>query len=388
MKLRHSGLFVIILSALIFSGPAVPAFYQAGRIGTKSFAWTDRNRIDSFYGEKEYREVNVRIWYPADPRTSGEAASQIAPLIPNLEKASPLLLDVSRETVARLLAIETVSRWNPEIAGRKGPYPVLIFSPSLGGLTAFYSSYAERLAEAGYVVVGVDHKFESWFILNQQGRVIPQDHRFHDELKELRIPEDISADEYRERRGVRLKVLGEDLIFVLNELSKINRTEFGGILDLESVGVFGHSVGGAAAMEAAKLDPRITAVVNFDGTPSGRVLREGMRQPFMMIEDRKDLSQRGNKIQFDRRKALCEKVRSDCYRVLIPGADHNSFSEYGWRMTDDPKEKRRRYVILDATFTYLRLFFNRHLLNEEDDWSIAAKGVQLDVELIRKPGSR
>ncbi|QQS41669.1 MAG: hypothetical protein IPM63_01615 [Acidobacteriota bacterium] len=368
----------------MFAGFVIESYSQWK--GVKSFAWTDRSRTDTFYGKDEYREVSVTVWYPAEPCEGKQC--EYAPLISDLDKALPKLNGVSDETIEKLRTLRSKSRSGLKISKQRDKYPVLLFSPSLGGHTAFHTGLAEALADLGYVVVGVNHKFESWYIINEEGRVIPENHRFHDELKELRIPEDITADGYREKRGERLRILGEDLIFVLNKLGELNESVFGGRLELSSVGAFGHSVGGAAAMEAANLDRRIAAVINFDGTPSGQVLKEGIKQPFMMIEDKKDLTQPGNKIQFDRRQDLCEKVGGDCYRVLIPGASHNSFSEFGVLMETDFSKRKPGIDILDTTLRFVESFFDSYLLGEDADLLPSSKGIGPEVEVIVKRATR
>lgn len=378
MKYTRTSKCLLVLMFLVLSGFVIES--NAQWQGVRYFSWTDKSRIDTYYGDNEYREVNATVWYPAEP-CSGKQCEYVS-LISDLDKALPKLNGVPEETIGKLRTLRSKSRSGLKISKQRDKYPVLLFSPSLGGHTALYTGLAEALVERGYVVVGVNHKFESWYIINEEGRVIPENHRFHDELKELRIPEDITADEYREKRGERLRILGEDLIFVLKKLGELNQPELDGRLELSSVGAFGHSVGGAAAMEAANLDKRIAAVINFDGTPSGQVLREGIKQPFMMIEDKKDLTQPGNQIQFDRRRDLCEKVAGDCYRVLIPGADHNSFSEFRVLMEVDDRKREPMVEILETTRLFVGTFFDKYLKGREDVSLKSAEGVGADVQVI------
>ncbi|MCO6510307.1 MAG: dienelactone hydrolase family protein [Aridibacter famidurans] len=378
MNYTRTSKCAFVLLLLLLSGVVIPSYAQGN--GVRSFAWTDKSRTDTFYGKDEYREVSVTVWYPAEACEGKQC--EYAPLISDLDKALPKLNGVPEETIEKLRTLRSKSRAGLKVSKKRDKYPVLLFSPSLGGHTAFHTGLAEALADLGYVVVGVNHKFESWYIINEEGRVVPENHRFHDELKELRIPEDITDDEYREKRGERLRILGEDLIFVLNKLGELNQPEFDGRLELSSVGAFGHSVGGAAAMEAANLDKRITAVINFDGTPSGQVLREGIKQPFMMIEDKKDLTQPGNQIQFDRRRDLCEKVAGDCYRVLIPGADHNSFSEFRVLMDVDDRKREPMVAILETTRLFVGTFFDKYLKGREDVSLKSAEGIGTDVQVI------
>ena len=54
-------------------------------------------------------------------------------------------------------------------------------------------------------------------------------------------------------------------------------------MNLQSVGVFGHSFGGAAAAEICHLDDRFKAGIDLDGDPYGDVIKTGLNQPFMFI---------------------------------------------------------------------------------------------------------
>jgi hypothetical protein len=47
--------------------------------------------------------------------------------------------------------------------------------------------------------------------------------------------------------------------------------------------MYGHSVGGAAAAEAMRLDCRVVAGANLDGSMFGPVVQQGVRGPFLLI---------------------------------------------------------------------------------------------------------
>ena len=52
---------------------------------------------------------------------------------------------------------------------------------------------------------------------------------------------------------------------------------------MQRVGVFGHSLGGAAALQFCHDDSRCKAGIDVDGAPLGNVISEGVTQPFMFI---------------------------------------------------------------------------------------------------------
>ncbi|MGD9590639.1 MAG: alpha/beta hydrolase family protein [Pyrinomonadaceae bacterium] len=328
-------------------------------VGVRYYSWADQSRLDKHYGSRSLREVNVQIWYPI--KKSRSINREPASYIPNSEKVLGQINSLSEDNARILANIPTASYLNAVPLFKGSSLPVVVFSPALGGHTSFYTYLAARLASAGYVVVGVDHKYDSLFIVDEKGRVVPRDTSFHDRLKLLKIPEEITADEYRERRGERIRVLGEDLIFVLDRLKGVNASIFKNRLDLGRVGLWGHSTGGAAAIDAAKLDARFAAVVNLDGTPSGWAIREGLRRPFMQVEDLRDLSRPGNQVQFDMRQEFCAKTTADCYRILLANANHNSYLDTNIHQATNDDQRRSLKRIIDLTSFFMVDFFDRYI---------------------------
>ena len=111
-------------------------------------------------------------------------------------------------------------------------------------------------------------------------------------MKTLDIPSQISAEEYRSAKGIRQKVLGEDLIFSMEKI--LASPFFKDHIDKNQVGLFGHSMGGAAAIYAALLDKRIKAVVTMDGTPPSIALSNGLSVPFLFITNARLMSNAGS----------------------------------------------------------------------------------------------
>ncbi|MGW8824710.1 alpha/beta hydrolase [Paenibacillus lautus] len=80
----------------------------------------------------------------------------------------------------------------------------------------------------------------------------------------------------------------EDIAFVTDQLERLQSgavaSKFKGALDLDNIGMMGHSFGGAAAFEAVYSNPRIKAGVNMDGTLFITTDRDDMEKPFMFME--------------------------------------------------------------------------------------------------------
>jgi pimeloyl-ACP methyl ester carboxylesterase len=75
--------------------------------------------------------------------------------------------------------------------------------------------------------------------------------------------------------------------FALDQLEKLNASDptgrFTARLDLNELGVFGHSLGGATALQFCHDDPRCKAGVDIDGAPLGSALTDGVKQQFLFL---------------------------------------------------------------------------------------------------------
>ena len=75
--------------------------------------------------------------------------------------------------------------------------------------------------------------------------------------------------------------------FAVDRLQELNANDptgrFNGRLDLTKVGAFGHSLGGASALQFCHDDPRCKAGVDVDGAPLGSAVTDGVKQPFLFL---------------------------------------------------------------------------------------------------------
>ncbi|NNF33804.1 MAG: hypothetical protein HKN68_06830 [Saprospiraceae bacterium] len=330
-------------------------------IGVKQFIWTDESRTDDYNGGN--RIINAKVWYPSE-----EDASLAEPALYyfKIEEAYQSLSNWSEEDLKSVNEIKTNSSLNAPIKASSDKYPLIIFSPGLGGNLSLYSFYAESLAERGYIVMGINHLYESEYVIDQVGNTHPVNITFHDSLKTLDIPGQITADQYREVKGERQKVLGEDIVFGLNQI--LNDAFFREHLDKDRIGVFGHSIGGAGAIYANILDDRIKAVIDLDGTPPSLALANGISAPFLFVEDLTDYeNHQGYAKQHARRNDFCVKNKSESWRILMGGSSHSSFTDMGYIFGDDEQEKRQALKFLKLTSGYMHSFFSHHLKAEDMD---------------------
>ncbi|KAE8448721.1 hypothetical protein EG329_008936 [Mollisiaceae sp. DMI_Dod_QoI] len=154
--------------------------------------------------------------------------------------------------------------------------PVILFSPAAGTTRLFYSAMAQQIASTGYVVVTIDHPYDADIVVFPDNTTV-----FGLDFTDEQIP--LAVD-----------TRAKDITFVLNQFAFPTTFRNSNIkckLDVSNVGVFGHSLGGAASAEAMLFDSRLVGGVNLDGTFFGDVVEKGLDRPFLLFaHDGKNLT--------------------------------------------------------------------------------------------------
>jgi len=153
------------------------------------------------------------------------------------------------------VSLPAMSKATPAAPPVRGRHPVLLLSHGLGGTTAFHTAQATDLASHGYVVVGIDLPGDATFVDVGGGRVVPQNPNGEDYIRELAVDARIA-----EMRSV---------------VDQIQRLRGTGLIDVNRVGVFGHSLGASATAGALQADRRLRAGVMLDGLALPPVAERG-----------------------------------------------------------------------------------------------------------------
>jgi Platelet-activating factor acetylhydrolase, isoform II len=307
------SILILLVTLSIYLQLTIPASSGAYAVGQTVYKWVDTSRPEELNANPDdFREIIALIWYPAERGTGTKSAYFLG-----LSAVSKALVDsgeVASWEVFGLRFMRSQNRANATLAKSDHPYPILIFSPGNGTNMEFYNSLASEIASHGYIVIGVNHPYDV-------AAVELSDHtiaQFYEEQESL----DRSANQVF--IAERIKVMVLDVIFALNQLNDLNaNSPFTGILDLKSVAVAGHSLGGITASEACKADSRFRACLNFDGLQKGGAFSTEETaippdRPFMFITKEAQLHPK-----------LIEKFKSmkESYWVVIHGASHDRFTD-------------------------------------------------------------
>ena len=286
--------------------------------------WTDDHRADPLVEAPGRRtELVVWIWYPST-RSPNQKPAEYLPADWRRELARRQGVLLSTFLTRDLSLVYPHSVIDGTLSPEQSHYPVVILRAGLGALTTQYTTLAEDIASHGYVVVGFDAPYRTVIVVFPDGRVVTRPSNLN--------PENLKGDA-QERLITRLLAAWVgDIGFVVDRLEQLNASassRFGGRLDLQKVGVVGHSLGGASAAQFCHRDSRCGAGIDIDGALHGSVVRDGLQRPFMFL-----LSDHGDKLDPAERQIVAN-IRAVYDRLplrsrmglLIRGANHFSSSD-------------------------------------------------------------
>ena len=306
---------LVLLSLSTAFQLSIPAPTGAYAVGQTTLNWIDSSRPENITkNPDDVREVVALVWYPAEKRSGTES-----PYFPNLATVSSSLIESGEVEPWEAYGLPLIRSHNLLDAkpgkGRK-PYPVIIFSPGNGTNVEFYTILASELASHGYIVVGLNHPYDV-------AAVELSDHKIATFYKE-QISLEMNA--HGEFIAERIQVRTQDVLFALNQLEFLNsdaNSPFAGVLDVASVAVAGHSLGGITASEACKADERFRACLNLDGLQRGDPFSTEEtaippEQPFMFLTKESQLPPKWTE-NFE--------STTESYWAVIHEATHQSFTD-------------------------------------------------------------
>ena len=174
-----------------------------------------------------------------------------------------------------------------------------------------------------------------------------------------------------------VRVWAEDLAFILDYLEISNRGgetgPLAGLLDLDRVGVIGHSTGGGAAVEWCVQDSRCQAGFTMDAwlePVSPEAIDAGLEQPFLYFRseawEQPDRNPRNDQLL----EALLALSVGPRYRLAVEGTAHYDFSSLPLFSPLAPALGLKGSIpgprINEIINVYTRAFFRQHLLGIEE----------------------
>jgi len=363
-----------VLLALLWrehkTGITLPAPTGHFAVGRTTYAWVNNAETDELAPSPgATREVLVWIWYPSVAATSA-APAEYLPAAWRLALAQHSGALMSQFLTRDLSLVQAHSTSDPDISTEQRSYPVVIMRAGGGALTTDFTTLAEDLASHGYIVVGFDAPYRTFVVVLPGGRVVIR--------PPTNDPEDMETGQANRLINRLLLMWTSDTKFVVSQLERLNSADpsgkFTGRLDMQRLGMFGHSFGGAQALQFCHDDSRCKAGIDIDGAPYGSVAQEGLKQPFMFIfsDHSREVSDPANRQIGADIQSIYGRLPNGRLMITIRGANHFSFS--------DEMLLKSHYVItllrivglvglgerrgLTITSEYLHTFFDIYLKGE------------------------
>jgi predicted dienelactone hydrolase len=100
-------------------------------------------------------------------------------------------------------------------------------------------------------------------------------------------------------------------------------------MDFGRLGMFGHSFGGATALEFCHRDSRCKAALDMDGIPFGRVVPEGLGKPgmFLLSDHSGEMADPASSAVLAEIQSIYDRLPEGRLYVVIRRANHFSFSD-------------------------------------------------------------
>ncbi len=383
--MKFLNFFSLLIITLLSTGCVTIPFNEVPKptgdknIGTESIELIDIDRLEWFTEDpQDLRKIMIQIWYPTDD-LDGEKELYIDYGELRIE-ALASQFDYSPFLFKKLIDVETNSIKKAE-PSTQSSFPLIIFSHGLGGNRTQNTVIIEELTSHGYVVIAIEHAYDANISIFDNGDVA--DYRSGINY-ERRNTQKITPEEFWAIRLPQLETRAEDVSYIIDQLELGNLPEnIVNIIDLENIGVFGHSFGGATSIYSSYNDHRIDACINLDGwmvVVPDEIVDNGINKNFMYLGQ----EQWDEKLNYQKLDKFI-KSNTKSSKILIPNTTHYDFSDAP-HMTKVAKllnksGKVKSKNLKNILNELIILFFNKNLKNQEIiiDYPMLAKKYQIDL---------
>jgi dienelactone hydrolase len=285
------------------AGAMLPPLPGPFDVATITRELVDEDRLDPLAPTEQPRSLIVQLWYPARVQRCEARAPYMAEPVAAVYEANLGLAPGALSSLPTRAALDAPARRSHQ------GWPVVLFSPGRGISRSLYTHVLEGLASAGFAVLAIDHPYDAVVVQFPDGRVV----------RGLPPPAPAEAEQSA-RTSLALRMA--DITFVLDRLPALDALA-DDTLDLQRVGIFGHSLGGAAASLQTMRDARLAACANIDGTIFGGVVEgRDVERPFLLV------SSAGHGIENDATWATYwQHLRGFRLHLQIQGSTHSTYTD-------------------------------------------------------------
>ncbi len=273
-------------------------------IGTVVYGWEDSSRLEAFTPNDpaDHRKIAVQFWYPIE-KEKNDVLGEVK------ENAR---VDMSRER-----------------------YPLLVFSHGAFGFRGSNLSTYMELASQGYIVASIDHAYHAFYTAYPDGSSAIISQEFLMQVQQNQAGE-LSEAQSRTASFDWLDLRTADIIFTLDQVEVLDSGPLAGRIDLEKIGLLGHSLGGAASAAVCREDSRCKAAAVIDGTmigeyprdaAGGSMLEEPFPAPLINFYNGDTFHATSEHLGYESNLYAAEHAAGPAYNVVVNGAQHLNFTD-------------------------------------------------------------
>ena len=379
-----SGVFLFLLLGLGFLLPTVLPVFDLPtptgkyKVGSEYLHFVSDENENITEDATDKRELMIKVWYPAKIKDEQKETY----LNDGDRQGFAAKYGLPKNTFNYLDKVETHTFQSPTAAD--GKFPILIFSPGYYSKASGYYALIEEIVSYGFVVLNINHTYESVGTLFPSNNIKLYSQEYDRENNNEEMASMIweameviknSPDENKRMESVNHVLKNyfaaeintrwaHDIDLVVNQISTWEKSTFlSNHLDLNKIGVFGHSQGGAAAGQAVLDNPKIRAGINIDGAQWGNMVDTFLSKPFLVLSsDWPESHPNFNKYAYQKNKS------PDFYQAKIKQSGHSSFMDIPFMVNssliNEAGEIEPEQAI-EITSKIVVNFFNKYLNHEE-----------------------
>lgn len=285
----------------------------------------DSSRTQPFAPSVQPRKLMVSLFYPVST-ARGTTPANYMPLYTALFEDNELFSDFGLPTpngTFEKLALQVAGKNSRVYPGHGEPaFPVVLFMPAEGTTRLFYSAIAQTIASSGYIVVTIDAPYDVDIVEYSDGSVA---------FLNQTVVNNVTPATF----DLAIETRAQDVSFVLDQL--INKTVVSQLipgstqgLNVSTVAMFGHSLGGAATAAAMLNDKRIAGGLDMDGSLGGPVVREGLDRPFMFMTHAGNFRSNNSSPAdpYNSWFTIWPQLRAFKLDIVVANSLHYTFSDY------------------------------------------------------------
>ena len=297
-------------------------------VATRLSTYTDHRRLENYSDKDEYRRLTVQHWYPAHADTT---------------------------------------------------FPLIVFSHGAFGVRSSNLSLYRELASNGYVVASIDHTYHAWFATDTDGRTVFINSAY---MKEI-LNEDAHTDReqsyayYQKWMDIRMRDINFVIDHIFAEAGKDGEMKPYALVDMDRLGLAGHSLGGSAALGVVRSRADVSAVMALEspylfditGVESGEFIWNNVDYPSPVLNVYSDSSWNhfAGWSQYSRNVEMLKSNSPDVHNTYLQGTGHLSLTDLALTspiltriLNGHPTQTAARVGLIKINQIALE-FFNRYL---------------------------